>query len=152
VAVRIDADLDPGTSPEEAASAVGAVAAAIELIDLGSTESVAEVVAGNIFHRRYLVGEFSACDRAGLDQVRISVTANGTKAEPSDPRVVIGEFGKIVAAVADQAELAGDRLEAGDIIITGAAVPPAPFNPGDSFEVEISGGSSVSVNSTGGTE
>ena len=51
----------------------------------------------------------------------------------------------MVAAIADQAEMAGDRLRAGDVIITGAAVPPGPVQPGDSYRVELNNGSSVSV-------
>jgi 2-keto-4-pentenoate hydratase len=149
VAVRIDAGLGPGAGADEAAEAIGAVAAAIELIDLGPTESVADVVAGNIFHRRFLVGEFRECSRPDLDELRIAVTANGTGSEPSDPREVIGELGKIVAAIADQAELADDRLRPGDLIITGAAVPPAPLSPGDRYEVEITGGSTVTVGISG---
>ena len=145
VAVRIDSDLAPGTGHEDAAEAIGAVAAAIELIDLGSTESVADVVAGNVFHRHFLLGQFIECDRSKLDEVRISVDVNGSKADPSDPRDVIGQLGKVVAAIADQAELAADRLRAGDIVITGAAVPPAPPDPGDIYEVEITGGSRVAV-------
>jgi len=145
VAVRIGQDLDPGASLEEAGNAVGAVAAAIEVINLGSTDDVAEVVAGNIFHRHFLLGDFVDCDGAGLEEVRVSVTVNGDKAEPSDPRDVIGDIRKVIAAIADQAELAGDRVRAGDVIITGAAVPPAPINSGDRFEVEIPGGSSIST-------
>ena len=145
VAVRVGTSLEPGVGAEEAAGAIGAVAAAIELIDLGSTESVSEVVAGNIFHRQFLVGEFVDCDPEDLDQVRIAVTANGSVGEPSDPKLVVGDFGPIVAAIADQADLAGDRLEAGDVIITGAAVPPGPVASGDRFLVTLQNGSSVSV-------
>jgi 2-keto-4-pentenoate hydratase len=145
VAVRIDSDLDPSAGPEEAGAAVGAVAPAIELIDLGSTDDVAEVIAGNIFHRHFLLGEFVTCDGIGLDGVRLAVTANGSASEPSDPRQVVGDLRVVVAAIADQAELAGDRVRAGDVIITGAAVPPAPFGSGDRFEVELTGGGRVSV-------
>ncbi|MBN8867804.1 MAG: fumarylacetoacetate hydrolase family protein [Solirubrobacterales bacterium] len=145
VAVRLEAEVGPGASPEQAAEAIGAVAPAIELVDLGSIDSVADILAGNIFHRRVILGEFQALGDSALDAVRIAVTANGTKGEPSDPRQVIGDLGAVVAALADQADLAGARFEPGDIVITGAAVPPAPLQSGDSFEAELSGGSGIAV-------
>ena len=145
VAVRIDSPVGPGASPEEGASAIGAVAAAVELVDLGAIDSVEEILGGNIFHRHVLLGEFRECGPDDLEQVRISVTVNGDESEPSDPREVIGDIGKVVAALADQADLIGDSFLPGDVIITGAAVPPAPVQPGDSYAVSINGGSTVAV-------
>jgi len=145
VAVRIDRELGPGVSPETAALAIGAVAPAIELVDLGSIESVEEILAGNIFHRQVLLGEFEELGERELGEVRITVTANDETGDPQDPREVIGEIPPIVAALADQADLLGDRIQAGDVVITGAAVPPAPLSSGDSYRVELDGTGPVTV-------
>lgn len=145
VAVRVDHEIGAGASPAEAGSAIGAVAAAIELVDFGSIESVEEILAGNIFHRRVLLGEFVEIPPEGMDAIRISVTANEEQFGPTDPRDVLGDLGTVVAALADQADLTGEWIKPGDIVITGAAVPPVPITAGDQYEVVITGGSSASV-------
>ncbi|MCB0863030.1 MAG: fumarylacetoacetate hydrolase family protein [Solirubrobacterales bacterium] len=145
VAVRVDKELGPGTTAEKALGAIGAVAAAIELVDLGPIESLEEVLAGNIFHRHVLLGEFTELAEDELEDVRITVTANHEMAGPSNPRELIGDLPAVVAALADQADLVGDLIRPGDIVITGAAVPPAPVSTGDRYRAELNGGSSVSV-------
>lgn len=145
VAVRIDRELGSDATPEQAASAIGAVAAAIELVDLGSVEKVEEILAGNIFHRKVLLGEFVELADSGLGDVRIAVEANGVESGPADPRDVIGEIGRVVADLAGQAELAEETFQPGDVVITGAAVPPAPVQPGERYEVKLTLGSSVAV-------
>lgn len=145
VAVRLEQAVPPGSSAEEAAAAIGAVGAAIELVDLGAIDKVEEILAGNIFHRHVLLGEFVDIDAGGLEEVRIAVTVNGEESEPSDPREVIGDIGQVVASLADQAELLGESFEAGDVIITGAAVPPALIHPGDEYRVSLNLGTEVAV-------
>lgn len=145
VAVKLGSELGPGASTEEASAAISAVAAAIELVDLGSIESVEEILAGNIFHRHVLLGEFIDCRPGELEGVRIAVTANGDSSPPADPVEVIGDIGKVVAALADQVDLFGETFQPGDIVITGAAVPPAPVQSGEDYRVELNNGSGVSV-------
>ena len=145
VAVRIDSEIGPGASAEEAAAAVGAVAAAIELVDLTPADGIEEILAGNIFHRQTILGEFIEARPEDLENVRIVVTANQEKPEPTDPRDLIGAIGQVVASLADQLDLIGETMKPGDVVITGAAAPPAPAGAGDSFAVEISGGSRVTV-------
>lgn len=145
VAVRIDTELGPGATAAEAAAAIGAVGAAIELVDLGSIESVEEILGGNIFHRHVILGELFELDGSDLDRIRIAVETNGETPEAADPREVIGDLATVVAALADQADLLGDSFQPGDVVITGAAVPPAPVNAGDSFRVELNNGSEVPV-------
>lgn len=145
VAVRVDTEVNPGDSPGDATAAIGAVAAAIELVDFGSIEILEEILAGNIFHRQVLIGEFVELPPEGLDVIRISITANGEESDPVDPRDALGDLGTVVAALADQAGLTGESIKPGDIVITGAAVPPAPIAAGDLYEVAITGGSSTSV-------
>ena len=143
VAVRIGTELGPGASPEDAAEAVEAVAAAIEVVDLGEVGRIEEILAGNVFHRKVVLGEFH--ESVTLDDVRISVRVDGSGGPASDPRDLIGGYGKILSALADQVALIGERLHPGDVVITGAAVPPLPLVPGDRYEVSTSDGSNVSV-------
>lgn len=144
VAVRLGSDVAPGASSENATASIDGVAAAIELADLGAADDVEEVLAGNIFHRKVALGEFNRCRPERLDSVQIAL--NGDSPEDfRDPRELIGNIGGVVAALADQVGLAGERLLAGDIVITGAAVPPIAFVPGERYRVMTNFGSEVSV-------
>jgi 2-keto-4-pentenoate hydratase len=149
VAVRIGSELGPGASPEDAVAAVAAVAAAIEVVDLGEVDRIEEILAGNVFHRKVILGEFQ--ESTLLDDARISVRVDGSDGPPSDPRDLIGSYGEILSALADQVGLIGELLQPGDVVITGAAVTPLTLGSGGRFEVSISGGSHVSVEVKSGT-
>lgn len=148
VAVQLGSAVPAGTSPADAAGAIQAVGAAIELVDLGAIDQVEDILAVNIFHRQVLLGEFVDVDPGELDEVQIAVTINGEESEPSDPREVIGDLGQVIASLADQAELTGESFQAGDVIITGAAVPPALIKPGDQYRVALNVASEVEVELT----
>ena len=144
VGVRLDSEIGPGASAEEATAAIGSVAAAIELVDLTGADGVEEILAGNIFHRRVAIGEFVEVAPRELESLRLSVNKNGEKSDPADPRVLIGEIGLVVASLADQLDLVGETMKPGDVVITGAAVPPFPIQPGE-YTVELEGRSTVSL-------
>ena len=145
VALRIGSELASGAGPEEAIGAVDAVAAAIEAVDLGEIDRVEEILAGNVFHRKVALGGFQDVDSARLEEVRISVGVDGSGGESSDPRELIGDYGAVLSALADQVDLIGERLQPGDVVITGAAVTPLALDPGRELEVSITGGGRVSV-------
>ncbi len=80
--------------------AITAQAAALEVVDLGDPRiGVERVLAGNIFHHGVILGEFTQ-DLSDLSE---------------DAR-------SMVDRVADLLEHAGERLQAGDVVITGALV------------------------------
>ena len=138
VAVHLGADVPGGASQDEAASAVSAVAAAIELanIDLPlAADGVADIVAGNIFHEGVILGAADT-SRAGLvtqglvarvlvdDEERHAIT---------DLEANTGPYPWIVATVAATLAANGERLSAGDVIITGSVCPPIPIGEGSEF-------------------
>ncbi len=147
VAVRIASELGPGASAAEAAAAIGGIAAAIELVDLTPVNGVEEILAGNIFHRRVALGEFTPCEPDTLQGIELLASINGEPAEPVDPRVLIGEIPLVIAALADQLDLIGEAMSKNDVVITGAAIPPSPILPGQQLEVSLSNGSRVSLQS-----
>jgi 2-keto-4-pentenoate hydratase len=141
IAVRLGTDLPAGRTPTQAAAAVDAVAPAIELADTaGDRSDVEAVVAGNIFHRHVLLGPWDAA-RAGLDVhgVRLDFRGRAVYAEQVDPRIGVGDLADVVRHVADVLDAFGERLRAGDVIITGAIVPPQPVVPGEVLDVRLSG-------------
>jgi 2-keto-4-pentenoate hydratase len=148
VAVRLGTDLAAGASPQEAAAAIDALAAAIELVDLdGPADDVEAILAGNIFHRHVLLGSFAPLSsELGLDSIRLDVVAGpDTRAEAVDPRELLGDLAEVVRRLADQAPSAGDQLRAGDVIITGSVIPALAVAPGDRVEVRAAGLGAVSV-------
>jgi 2-keto-4-pentenoate hydratase len=147
VALRLGRDLPAGASHEEAVAAVDAVAPALELVDLGALDDLEAVLAGNIFHRAVVLGTFAPTPGgAGLEAVRLEVEpGDGTRTANVDPTALLGHLADVVRALADQLPGAGDAMRAGDVVITGAAVPASALVAGTEPRVALAGGHSVTV-------
>jgi 2-keto-4-pentenoate hydratase len=70
------------------------------------------------------------------------------RAQGADPAGLLGDLAEVVRHLADQAPNAGDPLRAGDVIITGSAIPGVPISSGEQFEVRAGGLAPVSVRLT----
>ena len=110
-----------------------ALAAAIEVVDVDAPFSdIERVVAGNIFHRAVLLGDF----RPGYPPPRTAaVLVNGQERE----RAEVGEFDaeEIIAFVARELTEVGETLNPGDKIIAGSLTPPVEISPGDALGVQL---------------
>lgn len=129
VAVRVGAD-----------GRIDGYAVAIELADLDPPpEDAGAIVAGNIFHRHVLLGEF----RDPVEQLTATLTRDGEEVGRTDtPDALTGEYARLVEVVR---EVAGDELRAGDVIITGSIFPPVEVHPGDTLTAEVAPLGSLSV-------
>jgi 2-keto-4-pentenoate hydratase len=138
VAVWMGSDVDAGASEAEAAAAVAAVGPAIEIADVDlpvGPDGIADIMAGDIFHRGVV---FGARDerRAGLDisgltaHIRLDDDDFATVAELE---AITGAYPWIVSTVASTLASAGERLRAGDVIITGSVIPPVSVNDAREF-------------------
>ncbi len=131
-AVRMGADLPGGADRAATIAAIAGLAAAIELADLNPPPTDVEAaLVGNIFHRHVILGPFDGA-RAGarLDGMRGLVVRRGKEvACQTDLQANIGEIIAIVAHVAGTLAAYGERLRAGDVIITGSIVPPPLIEP-----------------------
>lgn len=160
VAVRIAHDLEAGADLDAVAAAIDALAPAIEIADVGDASDVEAVLAGNIFHRAYAIGPWTPTRdaRADLASARLTVEREGAAIDGGgperdgedalaaiDPATLLGDLVEVVAAVADQAPLAGDTLQAGDVVITGSAIPALALSGGERFVVTLDGAGSVRV-------
>jgi 2-keto-4-pentenoate hydratase len=132
IAVTMAADLASGASREATIAAIGALGPAIELADLAAPPTDVEaVLAGNIFHRAVILGAADTA-RAGakLDGLAGLVFRRGAQvARQEDLQANIGNIVDIVAHVAGTLAASGERLRAGDVIITGSIVPPPAIEP-----------------------
>jgi len=130
IAVRMGADVGGDATRAQAAAAVDALAPAIELTDLDveiAKRGVEEVLAHGIFHRAVVLGEWDASRGSAAD------------ASDADPQAVIGDIAEVVRNTAEVLADAGDGLRAGDVVITGAIVTPAPLSAGQHVRVSFSG-------------
>ncbi len=146
IAVRLGADLAPGASREEALAAIAEAGPAIELVDLDPSLDLEAILAGNVFHRHVLLGELRPLAGADLAAARLELRIDGQEPrlglDPSEP---LGDLADVVRALADQLPATGDVMLAGDVIITGSAVPALPLRGGERITVTLADGPSVSV-------
>jgi 2-keto-4-pentenoate hydratase len=132
IAVRMMRDLPGGTTPEEAAAAVKDIFPAIELADLDpapTAETLDSVLEGDIYQRHVILcgNTRMGASTAGLTSrlIRRDIEASRT----NDPEALTGKLPEIVAHVANVLSALGEKLAAGDVIITGSIAPPIMIEP-----------------------
>ena len=127
IAVRMARDLGGDATAADALAAIDSIRPAIELADLDlvpAPDNLDDVVGRNIFQRHVLFGDRS---RAGgsLDGIVSRLIRRGIEANnTSDPEALTGKMLETVAHVANTLAAFGEKLSAGDIIITGSITPP----------------------------
>jgi 2-keto-4-pentenoate hydratase len=123
VAVRLGRDVGGDAAPEDARAAIAGYGAALELVDLGSPPDDAEgIVAANVFHRAFALGP--------LDRPSVPPGTTGRLIADGDVRdaaPAAADHAGHVRAAAGLLEAVGERLQAGDVLITGSVVQvPVP--------------------------
>jgi 2-keto-4-pentenoate hydratase len=127
IAARMAVDLGAGASADEARAAVKEIVPAIELADLDpppTPDNLDAVLAGDIYHRHVILGSGA---RAGGSVAALTsrLIRHGVEtASTTDPEALTGKLADIVAHVANALAAFGEKLSAGDIIITGSITPP----------------------------
>ena len=148
IAVHIGKDLPGGAGRDKIKAAIAALSPAIELADLDHPpDDVEAILAGNIYQRNLILGPRDASRAGGnLDGLLARVLRNGGEAaSTSDPQALTGDLLDIVQHVADMLSAFGERLRAGQIIITGSVVPPLWVEAGEEIAFELAPAGSVSV-------
>jgi len=126
VAVQVGRAVDPGSDLAGAREAIAGFGSALELVDLGGPPDDPQgVVAANVFHRAFALGPLDAQPPA--DRVEGRLIVNG---ETRVAATAARDFPETVRAVAALLGAMGERLEAGDVLITGSVVQ-LPVDPGD---------------------
>jgi len=132
IAIYIGQDVPAGADRQTAAAAVAALGPAIEIADLDApVEDPEPILAGNIFHRRVIVGpRDNGHAGARLAGLASDITRHTTTVPP--PATLdanTGELIGIVQHVANVVAACGDTLRAGQFIIAGSIVPPILLEP-----------------------
>jgi 2-keto-4-pentenoate hydratase len=142
VALRLESDVDPEADRETAAAAIAGFGAALELVDLGAPPGDAErVVATNVWHRAFALGPL---DRSPPGEAKGRLIIND---EVRDAARMSPDFAGLVQAVAKLLGAVGERLRAGDCLITGSVVQ-VPIEPGDKVTADLGrlGRAQLSIN------
>jgi 2-keto-4-pentenoate hydratase len=146
IAVHIGRDVKPGFTP--VADAIAGIGPAIELADIHPpSEDIEEILAGNIFHRAVILGAADPVRAGGTrDGMRARVTQDGIEvANTSDLEALTGDLIEIVGHAATLLDAAGERLRAGEVVITGSIVPPLAIERGQEIVFELTPLQAISV-------
>jgi len=127
IAVRMAKDLGVGASSADALAAVKEILPAIELADFEpppTPDNLDAVLDGNIYQRHVIL---CGNTRPGGSVAGLTSRLIGRGAETArttDPEALTGKLPDILAHVANTLAAYGEKLSAGDIIITGSITPP----------------------------
>lgn len=132
ICVRMASTLDGGATPETALAAVKEVLPAIELADLDpepTPDNIADLLAGNIYHRHVILCGNTRPGGGVSGLTSRLFRRDKQAASTTDPEALTGKLPEIVAHVANTLAAFGEKLAAGDVIITGSITPPIMLEP-----------------------
>jgi 2-keto-4-pentenoate hydratase len=120
-------------------SAINSIGLAAEIIDIrGRVDDVADVIAGNYFHTAVVLSNVRPTPHAIGPATMLAATRNGELVWKLPALTLLPPFVAIVRFVADALRSAGDRLEAGQFILSGLLTPlPIWVQPGDQVVLSL---------------
>ena len=144
VAFILKADLiDPTTTAEAVAAAVGEVAAAIEIVDSRIADwriTFADTVADNGSSAFYVLGaERKAPDGLDLWTCGMALEVNNEVVSLGAGVACLGHPLNAAAWLARTLAVRGEPLRAGDVVLTGALGPMVAIKPGDTVKASVGG-------------
>lgn len=135
LALVLGRDVRAADGPDAARAAVTAIGPAIELIDLNAPfDDLERLVADNVYHRGVLFGPTR--DGAALDDLMVRVSHRGADVVRVRPADALGDVGRVLVRVAAVLEAAGERLAAGDRVISGSLTRAVFVDAGDEVRVD----------------
>jgi 2-keto-4-pentenoate hydratase len=134
ICVRMMSDLRGGATPDAAIAAIKEIFPAIELADmdpLPTPDNLDALLEADIFQRHVILCGNTRFGGA-TEGLTSRVIRKGTQfANSTDPEALTGKLGDIVAHVANTLAAFGEKLSAGDVIITGSITPPIMLEASD---------------------
>ncbi|WP_433535332.1 2-keto-4-pentenoate hydratase [Micromonospora sp. CA-249363] len=132
VAFLLDRLPEPGEPVGDFATAVRAVAPAIELIDSRYADfrfSLPDVIADNTSAAAFVIGPWSPVP-AGLDNLGVLLEVDGRVAQVGSTAAILGDPRRALDEGIRLAGRHGVRLESGWVFLAGAATAAVPLRPG----------------------
>jgi 2-keto-4-pentenoate hydratase len=139
LAIRFGADVPADPAPEQVTDAIDAVAPALELVDLDRPlDDLHAILAGNVFHRGLLLGDFDAARVGGeLDGLAVAVRRGGEEAGAVSIAESYRDLTETLRMVARRLGLMGEALRAGQFVIAGSLTPIVPVAAGDEVRADF---------------
>ena len=137
--------LEGRVTAAEALAAVEAVAPAIEIIDSRYRKfrfALPDVVADNASSSGFLLGGWYKPD-TDIANLGLLVEVDGQMVQVGSSAAILGHPLRALVAAARLVAQAGERLEAGDILLAGAATAAHPLTPGQYLRAEFEGLGSI---------
>lgn len=139
IAFVLGDDLCGRVTIPEAMSAVEAIAPALEVIDSRYENfkfSLPDVVADNASSSGYVLGPWVAPEES-IDNLGIVMSINGVQKQTGSTAAILGHPVRSLVHAARLAELAGEPLQAGWIVLAGAATAADYLAAGDNVTAEF---------------
>lgn len=138
IAVHLAEDVPAGASWEQVRAAIGGLSAAIELADVSPPpEDPRAILAGNIFQRHVMLGPVDE-SRSTAERIGGRVVVDGAEHSANDdPASITGEVVEVVRLTGELLEAVGERLRAGQVVITGSVVPPVQIAPDQAVAIDL---------------
>lgn len=141
-------DLAPDATPQDVAAVVARIHPAFEIIETRGdlTRQLALALADNAQQKGFVLGP--AVERAALpalDKVTVAVRINGAEVAAADGTAVLGHPYNSVAWLAAKLAQFGERVKAGDFIMSGSFTRQFPLARGDRIEAAFAGIGAVSA-------
>jgi len=146
VAFILGEDLCGAVSIPEAMACVEAIAPALEIIDSRYENfkfSLADVVADNASSSGYVIGPWCAPEEP-IENLGIVMNINGRMRQCGSTAAILGNPWRSLLHASRLAEIAGEPLQAGWVVLAGAATAAEHMNPGDRIFAEFEHLGSVS--------
>ncbi|TAM83783.1 MAG: 4-oxalocrotonate decarboxylase [Jatrophihabitans sp.] len=149
VAFRLARDVDPDDPDADVATAVDAIAPALEIIDSRYRDfrfDLPSVVADNTSAAAFVVGDWVGLDGdvRTMADYDVELLVDGTVAERGSTADILGHPAAALHELTVMAARYGFSLTAGQVILAGAATAAAPFAAGRA-EARVHGLGSVTV-------
>jgi 2-keto-4-pentenoate hydratase len=140
--IVVGRDLAPGATREDVAAAVARVHPAFEIIETRGdlTRQLALALADNAQQKGFVLGP--AVERAALpelDRVTVAVSINGSEVASADGSAVLGHPYNSIVWLAEKLAQFGEKVRAGDCIMSGSFTRQFPLSPGDRIEAAFAG-------------
>ena len=151
IAVHLGKDLPAGADRLTTIAAIAGLGPAIEVADVDHPSDDVEGMLACDIYQRHVILRRSYATWAGctLDGLSCRVLRNGTEianiAEPQSLQGLTGEIIDIVLHTANLLGAFGEKLEAGQIIITGSIIPPIWVEPGEEIVFNLAPVDSISI-------
>jgi len=132
VAVHIGQDVAADADRNTAAAAIAGISPIFEIVDVYTPPQDPEAILRDNIYQRHVILDSTKPARPGSASDGLTcriMRRGGEAARTGDSQANTGQWVDIVRHVADGLAAFGERLRAGEIIITGSVVPPLIIEP-----------------------